>query len=134
VGNIKVPIVCYDYSNNNNFFFVITNDGKFKIFHIYGAFNESKLACEVDLGNLNAHKGSLYVTSGDSSRVQGFIAYSSNYSIYIREVENIKVKSFENVVDSEIIGVKLISYESKLFAVVATRDGKFTVVDIEITA
>lgn len=91
------------------------------------------MACEVDLSNVNAHKGSLFITSGDASRVQGYIAFASNYSLFVREIENGNMKSFENVVDSEITGVKLISYESKLFAVIVTREGKFTVLETEIS-
>eukprot|EP00340_Litonotus_pictus_P004217 CAMPEP_0170513958 /NCGR_PEP_ID=MMETSP0209-20121228/531_1 /TAXON_ID=665100 ORGANISM="Litonotus pictus, Strain P1" /NCGR_SAMPLE_ID=MMETSP0209 /ASSEMBLY_ACC=CAM_ASM_000301 /LENGTH=271 /DNA_ID=CAMNT_0010797833 /DNA_START=374 /DNA_END=1189 /DNA_ORIENTATION=+ len=132
VGNITVPINCYDFSNDKNYFFVLTNDNKFKIFRIYGAFNDSKLDSETVMDDCSGSSGSLYIFT-EGHKVKGYIVYSDKYSIFIKDLESKKtIKSFVELVDSEILGIKNIEFNKKMLVIVLSRDGKFHVIDPDI--
>lgn len=102
-----------------------------KLFKIHGSFNESKVMFELSLNETSkTTTASVYITS-DNIKIEGYVAFSNRNSICIRNIQDETNKSYYEDILDEIIGLKLISFQSKLYVIAVCRDGKFSVIETE---
>lgn len=131
VGGIKVPISSYDFSNDNRFFVVATENRKIKIFQNFGPFEESKILLEFDIkekGFLYAEKASLYVSSYFTGKVSGHIAISYSGDIAIYNPDGHIEKLIKNAHETKINCLKIVQNpedSEKCILISGSRDGKF---------
>ena len=132
--SVKESIIFYDFSNNTSYFNVLTKDSKIKIFQSYGSFPDSKCVYEYKSNNrINIDAISCYITSDNSLRLEGYLAYSSNDDIVIINIENNKEeKTILKVLDYSVHSIKLLSQENKLLCLVAFRNGRLSTIDTEL--
>jgi WD40 repeat protein len=130
VSGLKVPIMSYDFSNDNKFFIVSCDDRKIKIFQNFGTFHDSKVFHEFDIKERSfeyAERVSLYVSSYFNSKLDGLIAVAYTNDIAIYDCEGNVLKIFKNAHDSNIILVKLVQdleNANKVCLISASRDGR----------
>lgn len=90
LGGIKVPISDYEFSNDNNFFVVSTENRKIKIFQNWGNVEDSKVYFEFDVKERNFKFGervALYVSSFFNGKITGYVAISCDNNIMIYDTE-----------------------------------------------
>jgi hypothetical protein len=74
--------------------------------------------------------GSIFITS--ESPFSGFFSYADKNSIYVKSLpENKTLKFYEGIIESEILGMKMIEFNKRLYIITISRDGKFNVIDTE---
>ena len=114
----------------------MTVDG-IKIFKIYGHFYESKVEENIlfDKGHELPEQGSVYILNENISnhKINGFVCYNNKYNLHIKGISNDFKKTISNVSDSAILRLKLFSSKNRLYVIVSCLDGRFNIIDTEIT-
>ena len=90
IGGIKVHIIDYDFSNDNRFFIVSSEDQSVKIFHNQGNISDSKILCEFKIKDKNfkmAEKVSLYVDNYNFGKLIGIVALAYDGDIMICTID-----------------------------------------------
>ena len=132
--SIKEPIHSYDFSNNSAYFHVLTKGSIIKIFQNYGNFPDSKSILKIkpsDTKKIN--NASCYITSDKSLKVEGYIAYCNDSDLIIYNIENdANEKTLSNILDYNVLSLKLVNQDRRLLCLVAFRNGRISTIDTEI--
>ena len=129
IGGIKVHISDYDFSNDNRFFIVSSEDGSVKVFHNHGNISSSTILTDFSVKKEinNAEKVTLYVDEFDKGHLKGLIALSNEGDIYVCDADGKQRGMFKKAHDTTIMTLKIAKEGNNFLLVSGSRDGKFHV-------
>jgi WD40 repeat protein len=127
IGGIKVHISDYDFSNDNRFFIVSSEDGSVKVFHNQGNISSSTVLTDFSIKNeiSTAEKATLYVDEFHHGKLKGLIALSNEGDIYVCDTDGKQKGMFKKAHDTRIMTLKIMKEGNDYLLVSGSRDGKF---------
>ena len=125
-----MPIISYEFSNNKRFTVIATEDNRVKVFqHAGSAFNDARLIYDIKIQD-KANKADVHITSGNSNRIEGYVAYGVGSDLCVVSLEGVILAKYFSAVDHNITGLKIMEFESNHYAVCMNRDGRFNVIKL----